>query len=214
MYDLTQPLSAAIPRFPGDPEVGIEPLPGMAPWQVSALAMGTHSGTHVDAPRHRIPGGAGVGAYGPERLVGRGLVIDASRLGENQPLPAALLGPVRDVAWPGWFAVVRTGWDRFWGDDRYFRHPYLSPAVAAALVELGAGLVAIDALSVDSTADEGEAAHLTLLGADVLIAENLCNLGALTAGRPYEFAFLPLALGEADGAPARVVAWNGWPAGR
>lgn len=208
VFDLTQPLSTAIPRFPGDPEVRIEVLPGMEPWQVSVLAIGTHSGTHIDAPRHRIPGGAGIGAYGPERLVGRGLVIDASWFEMNEPIPESVLAPVRDDAWPGWFAIVRTGWDRFWGTDRYFRHPYLSPTLAAALVDLGAGLVAIDALSVDATTGEGDAAHLALLGADVLIAENLCQLGALTPGRPYEFAFLPLPLGEADGSPARVVAWD------
>jgi arylformamidase len=50
MYDLTQPLNAGIPRFPGDPEVHIETIHELAPWQISSLRMGTHSGTHMDAP--------------------------------------------------------------------------------------------------------------------------------------------------------------------
>jgi arylformamidase len=208
VFDLTQPLTSLIPRFPGDPEVRIEALPGMAPWRVSALAMGTHSGTHIDAPRHRIAGGAGVGEYGPERLVGRGLVVEAAGFGENEAIPASVLDPLRGQVWPGWFAVVRTGWDRFWGDARYFRHPYLSAALAGALVALDAGLVAIDALSVDSTVDASSEAHLSLLGADVLIAENLRNLSMLAADRPFAFAALPLALDGADGSPARVVAWE------
>jgi kynurenine formamidase len=75
-------------------------------------------------------------------------------------------------------------------------------------VEAKAGIVAIDALSVDSTVDEGSEAHAILLGADVLIAENLCNLKSLDFAHPYTFAFLPLSLGAADGSPARVVAWD------
>jgi kynurenine formamidase len=208
LHDLTQQLTASIPRFPGDPEVRIEALPGFAPWQVSLLTMGTHSGTHMDAPRHRIAGGAGIGDYPLERLVGRGLVVDARGLDVNEAIPAQVLDQVRDHVWPGWFALIQTGWDRYWGDERYFQHPFVSPELADALVQTDAGLVAIDAMSVDSTADAGSDAHLILLGADVLIAENLRNLDALTPGVSYACAFLPLALGEADGSPARIVAWE------
>ncbi len=208
MHDLTQPLTSEIPRFPGDPEVRIEPVRELAPWQISTLAMGTHSGTHMDAPRHRFPGGEGIGAFGPDRFVGHGLMIDASGFGENQAIPASILGSLDDKLWPGWFAVVRTGWDAYWEDTRYFCHPYLSDELAEALVESRAGIVAIDTLSVDSTVDAGSAAHEILLGARILIAENLCNLNDLDPARRYMFAFLPLALGPADGSPARVVAWS------
>ena len=208
MYDLTHPLAPDIPRFPGDPKVHIEPLHGFAPWQVSALALGTHSGTHMDAPRHRIAGGPGIGDYGPERLVGRGLIVDARGHVANEPIPEQVVAGLRSSVWPGWFALIWTGWDRYWRDERYYRHPFLAPGLATALVELGAGLVGIDALSVDSTVDDGDAAHRILLGADILIAENLTNLERLEAKSPNCFAFLPLALGGADGAPARVVAWD------
>ena len=208
MFDLTHPLTQDIPRFPCDPAVFIEPIHDAAPWQTSALSMGTHSGTHMDAPLHRIPGGAGIGAYGPDRLVGAGLIVDATGYGENEPIPASILDGIGEKVWPGWFSVFRTGWDRFWGEERYFRHPFLSRHLAQALVDARAGIVAIDALSIDSTVDARDAAHETLLGADVLVAENLCCLGQLTTERPYAFAFLPLALGGADGSPARIVAWE------
>jgi kynurenine formamidase len=208
MIDLSHTLTANIPRFPGDPEVRIEPLPGFAPWQVSAITMGTHSGTHLDAPRHRIPEGAGIGAFGPERLIGSGVVVEAPEFPENVAIPASVLDPVRDRLGPGMFAIVRTGWDRFWGDDRYFRHPFLSPGLAQALVDADAGIVAIDALSVDSTVDGGDVAHRILLGNGTLIAENLCRLDRLSELQSPRFAFLPLPLGDADGAPARVVAWD------
>jgi kynurenine formamidase len=208
MYDLTQPLTADTPRFPGDPAIQIEPVAGIAPWHVSALRLSTHSGTHMDAPRHCIPDGVGIGHFGPDRLIGRGLVLDASGLADNEAIPAAVIDQLGGQTWPGWFAVVRTGWDRYWRDERYFRHPFLSPALANALMESGAGLVAIDALNVDSTVDGSSGAHLVLLGANVLIAENLCRLDVLEPARTYVFACLPLSLGDADGAPARVVAWD------
>ncbi|MBW3632119.1 MAG: cyclase family protein [Chloroflexi bacterium] len=208
MFDLTQPLNSGVPRFPGDPEVHIETIHEFAPWQISSLRMGTHSGTHMDAPRHRIPEGAGIGAYGPDRLVGHGLVLNARGLDDNAAIPVTVLKSVTGATWPGWFAVVCTGWDHYWGEERYFRHPYLSAELAQGLVEAKAGLVAIDALSVDSTVDGGWAAHAILLAADALIAENLCNVTSLDPVRPHMFAFLPLSLGSADGSPARVVAWN------
>lgn len=211
VYDLTQTLTPDIPRFPGDPEVRLEILDGLAPWQVSSLALGTHSGTHMDAPRHRISGGKGIGAFGPDRLVGHGLVIDATGCRDNQPIPASVLDARRGQTWPGWFALLRTGWDRHWHDERYFRHPYLSPELAAALMASRAGLVAIDALSVDSTVDGGSDAHLILLGAEILIAENLCNLAQIDPRASIACAFLPLALGDADGSPARAVAWAAAP---
>jgi kynurenine formamidase len=208
MFDLTQPLSARTPSFPGDPQVRVEALPGYEPWQVSRLEMSTHSGTHLDAPRHRFRDGLGIGDFPPERFVGRGLVIDASGFGNNAAIPPDVLAGVKGLAWPGWFAVVRTGWDRYWGEERYFQHPFLSPELTESLIETGAGLVAIDALSVDSTADRRDDAHVALLGAGILIAENLCRLAALEPTRSYAFAFLPLALGDADGSPARVIAWG------
>ncbi len=208
MFDLTQPLTANIPRFPGDPEFRIAALPSSPPWQISAIAMGTHAGTHLDAPRHCFPDGAGIGAFGPDRLVGTCLVIDAGGRDDDEAISASVLDSVRAGIWPGWFAVIRTGWSRHWHDERYFRHPYLSPELAADLVALGAGLVAIDALSVDSTVAGGSAAHEILLGNDVLIAENLCHLERLEPVRRYACAALPLALGDADGSPARVVAWS------
>jgi kynurenine formamidase len=208
MFDLTQPLSARTPRFPGDPEVRVEALPGYEPWQVSRLEMSTHSGTHLDAPRHRFRDGQGIGDFAPERFVGRGLVIDASGFGNNEPIPPDVLVAVKGLTWPGWIAVVRTGWDRYWGEERYFQHPFLSPELTESLIETAAGLVAIDALSVDSTADRRDDAHVALLGAGILIAENLCRLAALKAARSYAFAFLPLALGNADGSPARILAWD------
>jgi arylformamidase len=208
MWDLTQPLNEHTPHFPGDPPFRREPIAGMEPWQISRLSMSSHSGTHLDAPLHRIENGAEIDALPLSRLVGTALVVDATGLAENACIPVQVLEAFADRTWPGWIALIHTGWDRHWQDERYFRHPYLSVELAQRLVETGCGLVAIDALSVDSTADGGDAAHKILLGNDVLIAENLRGLDALAMGERYGVACLPLPMSGADGSPARFIAWE------
>jgi kynurenine formamidase len=134
--------------------------------------------------------------------------VDATSQSVNSPIPNLVLDSLTIPTWPGWIALIRTGWDRYWQEDRYFRHPYLSPELAQRLVDTGCGLVAIDALSVDSTADDGDAAHLILLGNDVLVAENLRGLGNLEPGRRYGVACLPLPISGSDGSPVRFMAWE------
>jgi kynurenine formamidase len=208
MWDLTQPLDEHTPCFPGDPAFRREPIPGQEPWRISQISMSSHNGTHMDAPLHRIPGGASIDQVPLTRLTGTGMVLDATGLPENAPLPASVLDALTVPTWPGWFALVHTGWDRYWWDERYFRHPYLSPELAQRFVDSGCGLVAIDALSVDSTVDNGDAAHVILLGNDVLAAENLRGLQDLTPGRRYGVACLPLPMTGADGSPVSFIAWN------
>ncbi|MGB9750770.1 MAG: cyclase [Roseiflexus castenholzii] len=205
IYDLTRTLVSGMPVYPGDPEVQIV-ASGAPPWRVSALRLGSHSGTHVDAPLHCIADGRGIDAFPLERFIAPGVVVDARGYADDAPIGVEVLTDV-DLH-PGMIVVVRTGWEAFWQDARYFQHPYLSTDLAHALVERRVSLVAVDALNVDSTVGGSDAAHAVLLGADILIAENLCNLAPLRCRQTYMFAILPLAPGALDGAPARALAWD------
>jgi len=208
LIDLSHPLRTGMPVFPQDPEVVFEPAGALAPWQVTRLGFGTHSGTHIDAATHFVPGGTTIDAYPLERFVlpsfvvrvdaGEGAVIEWSKL--SCALPADLSGHA---------VLLHTGWDRFWGEPAAVRHPFLSAAAAGGLVERGAGLVGTDALNVDATEGGTTHAHATLLGADVLIVENLTGLEALEPGRPYTCAFVPLRIEGADGSPIRAFAFAG-----
>ncbi len=170
--------------------------------------MSSHNGTHLDAPLHRIEGGATIDDLALSRLTGTALLVDATGLSENSPISDQVLDALPLPPWPGWIALIRTGWDRYWQDDRYFRHPYLSPDLAQRLVESGCRLVAIDALSVDSTVDDGDAVHRVLLGNDVLVAENLRGLQELEPRTRYRVACLPLRITGSDGSPVRFIAWK------
>lgn len=205
-FELSHEIWEGMTIFPGDPEPRFSPHPLPPPWRVTALHLGTHTGTHVDAPAHVFPNGKTIDEYPVDRFLGTGYVLDVTGLAEATPITAAHILPQLEGFHPGWFALVRTGWDVYWGTERYLHHPYLAEDAVAALVDAGASLVGIDALNVDATQSGTSAAHERLLGADVLIVENLRGLAALEAQQPYRCAFLPLQLRGLDGAPIRAVA--------
>jgi kynurenine formamidase len=194
--------------FPGDPEPHIENAATAAPWRVTDLRLGSHTGTHIDAASHYIPWATTIDVYPLERFMVSGVVAPALDLGPDDPIEWLQLAPAVVGLPPGGAVAVHTGWDTKWGDDAYLSHPYLSDEAARRLIAAGIGLVAIDALNVDSTPQGRASVHEILLGNDVLIVENLRGLDRLESGRLYRFAFLPLRLTGLDGSPVRAVAFR------
>lgn len=208
VHDLTMPLGPGTPVFPGDPEIALSRWEPARPWHVSALSFGSHSGTHMDAPRHLLPDGPTIDSYPPDRWIGQAVAIPAPAAAD-EPIPPSVLDDARLGLLRGRFALIATGWNLLATDPAdWFRNPWLSPELAERLVRAGATLVGIDTPSVDSTASGSDAAHCILLGNDVLIVENLCGLGALPPWTPLGAAFSPLRLVGGDGAPVRAVAWD------
>lgn len=208
--DLTQPIHTGMPVYPGDPPVAVRPRVTHATHGYAAtwLELGTHSGTHIDAPFHFSAEGATLDNYPLARFFGPGVVLDLRSAGRELDEPAVraaaeAAGGLR----PGDFAVLWTGWNAHFGGDLMTEHPYLTAVAARALVEAEVSLVATDALNVDPSTGDDFPVHPILLQADVLIVENLRGLDVLGAGRA-QFAFVPLALTGVDGAPVRAVGWK------
>jgi arylformamidase len=206
-FDLSHVIENGMRFYPGDPEPRLTPVAMPEPWRVTQLSMGTHTGTHIDAAAHFLPGGKTIDRYPVERFCVSGIVVPLVPLDEDQPVEVdtiaehiALL-PSRGVV------LMQTGWDRYWKSERYLHHPYLSAEAAQLLVDRGASMVGIDTLSVDSTMQGTSHAHEILLGNDVLIVENLARLDQLLPGCVYQFSFLPLLLAGLDGSPVRAIAW-------
>jgi len=206
--DLSQPIRSGIQTFPGDPPVDVSPAATIDDdgYRVSALACGTHSGTHVDAPSHTEPAGSTLDEHDVGRFVFDARVVDCTGRPPRAPIgPDALPG---DDA--GDLLVVRTGWDDHWGTDRYLDHPYLTAAAADRCVRAGWS-VGVDALNPDPTPSpnatddepDGFPVHGRLLGAERFILENLTNLAGLDRFRLYA---VPLPIEGADGSPVRAVA--------
>ncbi|BBL80201.1 cyclase [Rubrobacter xylanophilus] len=212
VVDLSRRVEPGMQVYPGDPEVRFEPAATLEEEGVNVLGirMGSHSGTHVDAPYHFIAGGPSVDELDPGLFVGPAAVLDVRGKGPRERITAGDLRPYRARFSGGVIAVVRTGWEEHYGTPLYYDHPFLDPGAARMLIEAGVRTVAIDALSVDETVAEGPhpegyPVHRIILGAGGVIAENLANLGALEFPDPL-LSLLPLRLGEADGAPVRAVA--------
>jgi len=202
IYDVTISVQAGMPTWDGEPGPECRPIKRIGmdgePAQVSLLTVGTHCGTHVDAPCHFIPGSAGVDGLPLDALVGpcRVVEVDAAALIEPRHLESLAVGARR--------LLLKTRSGVLW-DEPAFRRDFvaLAPAAADWLVDHGVLLVGIDYLSVDPYDAEPAAAHLTLLGAGVVVLEGL-DLRRVPPGG-YDLAALPLKLTGADGAPARVV---------
>jgi arylformamidase len=205
LLDLSRRLETGMPVFPGDPPVELAPAGAAPPWQVTRLLLGTHSGTHIDAASHYVPEGRTIDEYPLERFV-----LDCQVVHLDAGAEAAISWDDIATQLPGDLSgtgvLLHTGWERFWGTAEAERHPSLSEDAASRLAASGVTLVGTDALNVDATARSTTIVHAALLGADILVVENLIGLDELDAGRPYRCAFVPLNVAGGDGSPIRAYA--------
>ena len=202
IYDVTVPLSDAVPTFPGDPRFQLEPAHRISdgkPYNVGHLSCGVHSGTHVDAPFHFIEGAATVDQLPLEILIGKARVIELSVMHgiDRKDLEAYDL---RDDL----RLLLKTRMSGQLG-KREFQEDfvYLTEDAARYLVQAGIKLVGIDYLSIEKFGSTDFAAHHALLGAGVVVIEGL-DLSQVEEGE-YDLICLPLRIVGADGSPARVV---------
>jgi len=204
---LSHPIDDGMPVYPGDPHVQLSPAltldrDGVA---VTAMRMGSHTGTHVDAPSHTVAGGRTMADVRLDELVGEALVLHVRGLHDGQVYDWDLLeesGPVPEALPP--IVIIDTGWARWFSGERRTRHPALAPHAARELLRRGMHVLAVDTLSPDPTGGEGFPVHEAVLGADRLIVENLRGLDELPTR--VRVGFFPLRLGD-DGAPVRAVAF-------
>lgn len=207
IYDISVPISARIPTYPGDPQVEIGQWLALAdgdPANVSLIRFGAHTGTHVDAPAHFIEGALKLDALPLEILIGEVLVVEIppDRLSIAEDFVAANCpaGTPR--------LLFKSRNSNFWSDMQsgfQTDYTYIEPAAANRLVRQGVRLVGVDYLSVERFGSQGYETHHTLLGNGVVIVEGL-DLRGISAGT-YELLCLPLRIagGGGDGAPARAV---------
>ena len=162
----------------------------------------TSLGTYLDSPYHFHPERASIEELPLERLVLPGLVVDCTRTSARQPIgPDVLAG----LDFGGKAVLFHSGWSRFWEQPEYYDHPFLSGDTARALVGGGAWLAGVDWLVIDDTRDPRRPVHVTLLGENVLIVENLTNLAALPSSG-FIFHAAPLKFVGAAAFPVRAYA--------
>lgn len=189
--------------YPGNPEIRFRSHSSIERGDrsnVTALALGSHSGTHVDAPSHFLPGGSPVDRIPLDRLIGPAAVLDL-------PVELASVGAA-DLArhdLRGHRRVLLRTRNSAAAAGTRFTSDYcaLTADGAEYLIDRGVELVGIDALSIEPFGSADFAVHHLLLGRGVVIVEGL-DLSSISAG-VYQLVCLPLRLQGLDGAPARAV---------
>lgn len=207
IHDISVPLRNGMHFWEGDPEPQITRLEdherGDA-WTTSHLNFSAHTGTHVDAPLHRIRGGKTVDALALQTLIGRAYVADLTDVVAGitaSDLAARNIPP--DVE----RLLLKTRNGELWARPGFQKDfVALRGDGARWLVERSIRLVAVDYLSVDVFAADAAPAHDVLLRQGVVIVEGVM-LGNVTAGW-YTLICLPILVQGADGAPARAVLVN------
>lgn len=205
IVDLTMQLSPQIKVFPGSPQ------PSFIPWSnyqahgydSEVMFMSTHTGTHMDAPSHFIPGLPSIDMINADRLVHPALLV-------NVPKKKNQLVEVKDIQGKGIRendnVVLSTGWEKHQRADNYMtENPGLSAGAARYLAAKKIGAVAIDGPSIDAGIDASFSAHRILLRKNILVVENLCNLLKIRKNR-FTLVIAPLRLQGATGSPVRALA--------
>lgn len=214
IIDLTFPICEGMPTFGSywHPKVEITELGHIETEgrQTKKIVLGSHTGTHVDAPSHFIPKGVHIDKLPLDILIGHATVLNLAPCSPFKEITIADLKPLLGNNFPKRL-IIRTDWSEQWETSIYYTdYPFLSKDAVKWLVEQGIQLLALDTPSPDNPLHNRESGedspnHKFLLGKGIIIIEYLCNLKNIKKNE-VEIIALPLKIKGSDGSPARCIA--------
>lgn len=209
VIDLTHIICKDMPVYPGTerPKLEIANTYDEHGFKETLLTMFSHTGTHMDSPMHLFAGRTSLDSFTVSHFVGKGLVINCSDVKEGQRITMKYIDKVREKADIAEYLLFYTGWDKFWGTDKYFgNYPYISDDVADYLIYSKKKGIGLDVIGLDPIWDSKLSLHRKLLSeSDIVIIENLTNLKSV-GEELFTFCALHLKFENSDGAPVRAVA--------
>jgi arylformamidase len=201
--DVSVPLRTGMVHWPDNPPVRIERMLDIEHGDaanVSTISMGSHTGTHMDAPLHFVRGGKGLDEMPLEATIGRARVIeihDPQSVKPDELRPHRLRGGERIL-------LKTRNSARRWYEEAFIEDfVYVSQEAARYLATCEVQTVGIDYLSVGGFIQDGVETHQALLEASIWVIEGL-DLSQVEPGE-YELICLPLKVKRGDGAPARAI---------
>ncbi len=209
IIDLTHTIKTGMPVWPGDPEVEFKKTAAIheGGYNCTRIAMGAHTGTHVDSPHHVMHDDRGVDAYPMDSLVGWAEVLDMGELAAKAEITSADLDRFASRVPDGARVLLKTGWGKRWGEPVFYTEfPGISEGAVAWLQARKVKLLGIEQPSVHTTL--GKQVHRALLATGMVLLETVGNMHEIIENRVY-LAALPMKLCGLDGAPSRVVAIEG-----
>ncbi|HEY7696423.1 MAG TPA: cyclase family protein [Nitrososphaeraceae archaeon] len=207
ILDLTREIRTDTKVFPGSP------LPKFITWNKmdihnyhsEVIFMSTHTGTHMDAPSHFVTGVSSIDQIPVNRLISRTTLIKAAKA-SDELITASEIEASKVKILEGSSVVFSTSWENEVDNDYYFTHsPGLSEDAAEYLINKKVNAVGIDSPSIDRGSDSNFPVHKLLLSNEILIVENLCNLGKID-NQNFTLIMTPLRLSGASGSPIRAIA--------
>lgn len=170
------------------------------------IVLGSHSGTHMDAPSHFIEDGIGIDQLCLETMCGDISIFDLSYCGPKTVVTPDML----DENLLSDRILLKYGWYTMWDTEEYYESfPILSMGTAEKIVRAGVKFVAMDTPSPDAARaileKDDSPVHKLFFQNNIIIVEYLTNTDAIDRNKKYEIFALPLKVTGSDGAPCRVI---------
>lgn len=201
VIDLSHIIEEEMPVFPGTEKPIINNVCTLEKdgFREKLLTMYSHTGTHLDVPAHMIEGSR-IDDLDVDHFVGPLLLITTKSYQVTLETLKAYEEEIKRVD----FVLLKTNWDRYWGDSAYFsKFPALSKEAAEYLSNFDLKGFGVDAISVDHMENLDFTVHHILLNKGFILIENLRNLDALETGDLL--SVLPLKIKDGDGSPIRAI---------
>ena len=207
VVDLSHFIGESMPVFPGSapPRIADAYTINGHGFAEKSLGLFSHTGTHIDAPGHLLAGAPRLDGIEISRFLGPGLVLDVSSVRGRHVEINDIAGQEARLR-AAEFALIHSGWAKYWGDARYFAdYPVLSADAARWLARFELKGVGVDTISIDEVDSSALYVHKAFFARGMVIVENLAGLEGLI-GKEFAFSCLPLKIADADGSPVRAVA--------
>jgi len=172
-------------------------------FQIGKIEMVANTGTYIDCPFHRFANGKDLSEVGLECFTDLDAIVITVPFTETLEITEEHFKTkeIKNKA-----VLIHTGWDSNWNTERYYEnHPYLTEGAAKYLMDNSVKLVGIDSHNIDSTIGKTRPVHTTLLGAEILIVEHLCNLYLLPKDG-FTFSAIPPKFKGVGTFPVRAMA--------
>lgn len=174
----------------------------------TSISIYSHVGTHMDPPAHIYPDRTTLDEFPASQFIGKGLVIDCRDLNEGEDITIDCILKYGEKAEKVDFLLFNTGWDKYWGTDKYFGdYPCVNDDVLDYVLNGNYKGIGFDTIGIDPVSDENLSRHKKLFkDKDIVNIENLKNL-EICGDEIFNFSCCPLKVENSDGAPVRAVAW-------
>jgi kynurenine formamidase len=172
-------------------------------FQIAKIEMVANTGTYIDCPFHRFENGKDLSEVELERFTDLEAIVVQVPFSESLMITEERLkkSELRNKA-----VLIHTWWDTNWNTEKYYEnHPYLTEGAAKYLRDNEVRLVGIDSYNIDNVLDKSRPVHTTLLGAEILIVEHLCNLNLLPQ-KGFTFSAVPPKFKGVGTFPVRAMA--------